>query len=82
LWEILTTYVLGLLFKARLDRLRKRIEQDPEARRYTDIAITPVVNVEEEGLQMYQSTEATRAALTKAKAREARHRTELEPVSA
>ncbi|MFQ5684751.1 MAG: B12-binding domain-containing radical SAM protein [Candidatus Binatia bacterium] len=82
LWEVLTTYVPGLLFKVKLDRLRKRIERDPEARRYTDVAITPAMDVEEENLQMYQSTDAARAAFAKAKARDARRRTRLEPISA
>lgn len=82
LWEILRTYIPALLFLAKLRRLRKRIERDPEARRYTDIAITPVLDMEEDSLQMYQSTDAARAALAVAKAKAARIRTPSVRVSA
>jgi hypothetical protein len=40
-----------------------------DARRYTDVAITTVEDVEEDNLQMYQSTESARSALAKAKAK-------------
>jgi len=69
-WEMLTTYIPALRFQAKLHKLRKRIEQDPESRNYTDIAITPVNDLDEgENLQMYQSTDSARAALAKAKAK-------------
>jgi hypothetical protein len=68
-WEMLATYIPALRFQAKLHKLRKRIEQDPEMRRYTDVAITTVEDVDEDNLQMYQSTESARAALAKAKAK-------------
>jgi radical SAM superfamily enzyme YgiQ (UPF0313 family) len=70
-WEMLSTYVPALRFQRRLHKLRKRIEQDPASKRYTDVAITPVLDVEEESLEMYQLTDSARAALAKAKAKAA-----------
>jgi hypothetical protein len=69
-WEMLTTYIPALRFQAKLHKLRKRIEQDPASQSYTDVAITPVNDLDEgENLQMYQSTDSARAALAKAKAK-------------
>ena len=82
-WEMLTTYIPALRFQAKLHKLRKRIEQDPEARRYADIAITPVNDLDEgENLQMYQSTDSARAALAKAKAKAQAARSPATPVRA
>jgi radical SAM superfamily enzyme YgiQ (UPF0313 family) len=79
LWDILTTYIPGLLFQSKLHRLRKRIERDPGATRYTDLAITPVLETDEENLRMYQSTASARAALAKAKAKEQAARSRIVP---
>ncbi|HEY2986382.1 MAG TPA: radical SAM protein [Candidatus Binatia bacterium] len=68
LWEIAATYVPGLLFARKLDRLSHRVRNEPGACDYTDLAITPVENVDEENLQMYRS-EPAHAALLKAKAK-------------
>jgi hypothetical protein len=69
-WEMLASYIPALRFQAKLHKQRKRIEQDPEMRRYADIAITPMNDLDEgENLQMYQSTDSARAALAKAKAK-------------
>ncbi len=67
-YEMLTTYIPGLRFQSRLHKLRKKIEQDPASKHYTDIAITPVEDVDEDSLEMYQSDSA-HAALVKAKAK-------------
>jgi radical SAM superfamily enzyme YgiQ (UPF0313 family) len=40
--EMAATYVPALLFLWRLTRLRHRLQKDPAARQYTDIAISPV----------------------------------------
>jgi radical SAM superfamily enzyme YgiQ (UPF0313 family) len=69
LGEILTTYIPGLLFQSKLHRLRKRIERDPAAKRYTDVAITPLKDLEQENLEMYKTNDAARSALAKAKKR-------------
>jgi radical SAM superfamily enzyme YgiQ (UPF0313 family) len=69
LGEILTTYIPGLLFQSKLHRLRKRLERDPAAKRYTDVAITPLEDLEQENLEMYQTNDAARSALAKVKKR-------------
>jgi hypothetical protein len=80
---MLTTYLPALRFQSKLHKLRKRIEQDPESRNYTDIAITPVNDLDEgENLQMYQSTDSARAALAKAKAKAQAARRPATPVRA
>ena len=60
----------------KLHRLRRRIEKDPEAKRYSDLALTPVFDHgEDEELEMFHLTQAAEAAVAKAKAEaEARER--------
>jgi len=70
--EILTTYIPGLRFQSRLHKMRKRIQSDPEARLYTDLAIAPLQAMEQDNLEMFQSRESGRAALAKAKEKQAR----------
>ena len=70
--EILTTYIPGLRFQSKLHKMRKRIQRDPEAKLYSDVAIAPLQEMEEENLQLFQSRESGRAALAKAKEKQAR----------
>jgi hypothetical protein len=60
----------------KLHRLRRRIEKDPAAKRYSDLALTPVFDHgEDEELEMFHLTQAAEAAVAKAKAEaEARER--------
>jgi hypothetical protein len=83
LWEIASTYGPALRFSRKLERLSHRVRNEPGAKRYTDLAITPVEDVDDDSLQMYQS-ESAHAALVKAqaKAQSARPRPASEPVSA
>jgi radical SAM superfamily enzyme YgiQ (UPF0313 family) len=69
LWEILTTYIPGLWFQSRLKRLRDRIKNDPAVAHYTDVAISPLEELEQENLDMYQTNDAARSALAKANKR-------------
>lgn len=64
------------LYAWKLHRLRRRIEADPEAKKYTDLALTPVTDHgEDEELEMFHLNEAAEAAVAKAKAEaEARER--------
>jgi len=70
------TYAGMGLYAWRLHRLRRRIEQDPQAKAYTDPALTPVLDHgEDEELEMFHLTQAAEAAVAKAKAEaEARER--------
>jgi radical SAM superfamily enzyme YgiQ (UPF0313 family) len=58
--EILGTYAPALWFLWKLSRLRDRIERDPAAKGYTDVAIAPAHEDRDETLELYQQTEAGR----------------------
>ncbi len=66
-WETIRNYGGIGLYAWRLNRLRKRIQSDPEARNYTDLALTPVEVAEDEALEMFELKDSTRAAVAKAK---------------
>ena len=71
LWEILRTYVPGLWYFYRLTRVRKRIQRDESLRHYSDRAIEPVRDDDEEELEMFEVTDAARRAVEKTRRREA-----------
>jgi len=58
--EIISTYVPGLWFFYKLERLRRRIQRDPASQTYSDIAIAPVAEDYSEALELYAITEASR----------------------
>ena len=64
------TYVSGLWFLWRLEHLRRRIENDPASRLYTDVALAPM-GVAEFGddLELYHATDSARRALDQARFR-------------
>ena len=68
IWETLRTYGGMGWFAWRLNRVRKRIQADPEAKYYLDAAITPVAVAEDEDLEMFDLNEASKAAVEKARA--------------
>ncbi len=66
--EVVSTYVPGLLYFWRLERLRRRIENDPETKNYTDLALNPVDDDEfGDELELYHATDSARAAANQAK---------------
>jgi len=67
--EMFATYVPMLLLLWKIDRLRRRVQQDPRSRSYSDLAIAPVAAAHEEGLDLYQTSDAARQAAARAKAR-------------
>jgi len=69
--EILSTYVPALLFLWKLTRLRHRLEQDPAARRYSDLAITPLPDELTDTLALFEATDAARAVAARARVRAA-----------
>ena len=66
LWETLSTYLPFGWHWLRMQMLRKRIQNDPRAKEYTDLALTPVVESEE--LELFAETGGGEAAVAKAKA--------------
>ncbi|MCH7778841.1 MAG: radical SAM protein, partial [Gemmatimonadetes bacterium] len=74
LWEILSTYLPFGWYWLRMQLLRKRIQNDPRAKEYTDLALTPVVEAEDEELELFAETGGGEAAVAKAKAKAAARR--------
>ena len=66
--EFVETYGGGLWFLCTLTLLRWRIQRDPAGRQYNDIAIAPAEQ-DDDGLEMYQATEAARVAVAWARRR-------------
>jgi len=66
-WEILFTYGHFLAYFLQLTLLRKRIKKDPAAKSYSDLALAPVIATEQEDLEMFEHSDAAKAAVAKAK---------------
>ena len=66
-WEVLGAYIPAVLFLLKLMFLWWRVKRDPITKRYTDIAIKPVVSEEDESLELFEVTEAARNEVAKAK---------------
>jgi hypothetical protein len=82
----LRNYAAMGVYAWRLNRIRKRIQADPEAKNYTDLALAPVVDHgEDEELEMFHLNQAAEAAVAKAKAEAAareRHQAKRAKISA
>jgi radical SAM superfamily enzyme YgiQ (UPF0313 family) len=65
--EIVGTYVPGLCFFYKLERLRRRIERDPASRTYSDIAIRAAAEDCGETLELYTITETSRLEVDRAR---------------
>lgn len=67
---MISTYVPGLMYFWRLERLRRRIEKDPTSKNYTDLALSPVHDDEFDAeLELYRATDSARIAADRAKSR-------------
>ena len=67
---MISTYVSGLIYFMRLERMRRKIENDPQARNYTDHALRPVDDDElGRKLELYNATESARVAADQAMSR-------------
>jgi radical SAM superfamily enzyme YgiQ (UPF0313 family) len=67
--EMIGTYVPAVRLLWTIDRLRRRVEQDPMSRSYSDLGIAPVGGADDEDLELYQRSDAARQAAAKAKVR-------------
>lgn len=65
--ESLAKYLQFGNYGWKLHRMRKRIQKDPESAGYSDFAIQPVVDTEEENLEIFKLNDAAREAVEKAK---------------
>ncbi len=66
-FESLVKYLRFGLYGWKLHRMRKRIQRDPASKSYTDFAIQPVTEAEEENLAIFNLNQAAREAVDKAK---------------
>ena len=68
--EMSATYVPGLWFMWRLERLRRKIQNDPASKHYTDVALSPVADGEfGDDLELYHTTDSARRAADQARTR-------------
>jgi radical SAM superfamily enzyme YgiQ (UPF0313 family) len=68
--EMSATYVPGLWFMWRLERLRRKIQNDPASKHYTDVALSPVADGEfGDDLELYHTTDSARRAANQARTR-------------
>ena len=66
--EMSATYVPGLWFMWRLERLRRKIQNDPASKHYTDVALSPVADGEfGDDLELYHTTDSARRAANQAR---------------
>ncbi len=68
-WQIVWTHTRLGIYAFRLWRLYKKVKTNPARLNYTDEAITLVVEPEQEHLEMFEHTEAARAAVQRARVR-------------
>ena len=66
-WQTLVKYARFGAYGLRLHRMRKRVQKDAAAKCYRDLATIPVVDAENETLQMFDLNQSSRAAVEKAK---------------
>jgi radical SAM superfamily enzyme YgiQ (UPF0313 family) len=72
--QSLAKYAQFGLYALKGVRMRYRVQGDPEARAYSDLAITPVIDAEDEALEMFALNDSARAAVDKARAQAQRRR--------
>ena len=60
-WEIISKHLRALRLFLTYRRIMKRILADPASRQYMDMALAPVIEDEEESLEMFTPTEAPEA---------------------
>ncbi len=73
-WRTLTKYARFGLYALKGVRMRYRVQADPLAKAYSDLAITPVVDAEDEALEMFTLNDSARAAVAKARTQAQRRR--------
>ncbi len=64
-WEVVSKQarLFGMIW--RYSRIRRALQKDPRSRHYQDIALTPVTEDEVDELEMFDVTDASRAAVAK-----------------
>ncbi len=52
IWEVVSTNIRWVLLAVKIRKIRLRVKHDPQRREYRDLAITPVVDQEDEELSL------------------------------
>jgi hypothetical protein len=78
LWECLAKHARLLALVWRFARIRRRLKEDPTAKAYTDLSLTPVTAAELDELELFNVTDAAKAAVDRARRHGAR-RTKVAP---
>jgi radical SAM superfamily enzyme YgiQ (UPF0313 family) len=73
-WRTLAKYARFGLYALRGVRMRYRVQAELRARPYSDLAITPVIDAEDEALEMFTINDSARSAVEKARAQAQRRR--------
>jgi len=78
-WEILSKYAQFLRMTLQYRRILRRVQHDPAAMDYSDIAMSPVQENELDKLEIYTATSAAQAAVDKVRRRRAGVQTASDP---
>ncbi len=73
-WRTVAKYARFALYALKGVRMRYRVQADAGAKTYSDPAVTPVVDAEEEALEMFALNDSARAAVDKARGQALRRR--------
>ena len=73
-WRTIAKYSRFGLYALKGVRMRYRVQADPGARTYSDLAVTPVIDAEQEALEMFALNDSARAAVEKARGQAQRRR--------
>ena len=73
-WGSIVKYSRFGLYALKGVRMRYRVQADPGAKSYSDLAVTPVIDAEQEALEMFALNDSARAAVDKARSQAQRRR--------
>ncbi len=73
-WQTMSKYARFGFYALKGVRMRYRVQADPDAKSYSDLAVTPVIDAEEEALEMFALNDSARAAVDKARGQAQRRR--------
>jgi hypothetical protein len=66
-WQTFLKYGRFAAYIIKTLKMQRRVDRDPAARTYMDLAITPVIDAESEALEMFELNDSSRAAVEKAR---------------
>ena len=68
--EMVGTYSRAAMLFLKIHRMRRRIARDPLSASYSDLAIAPIADTQDDELQLFQQSDAARQAVARVRARE------------